>query len=46
MESELITIKDISAMFRLSISHSGELVGMSNSDYCWTDFNALKNLRG
>ena len=44
--SQLITIKDILAMSRLSMSHSGQLAGMSNSNYCRTVVNALKNLRG
>ncbi len=44
--AELITIKDIPALSRLSLSHSGQLVGMSNSKYCRTVVNALKNLRG
>ena len=44
--SQLITIKDMPALFRLSISHSGKLAGMSNSNYCWPVVNALKNLRG
>ena len=44
--AELITIKDISALSRLSLSHSGQLAGMSNSKYCRTVVNALKNLRG
>ena len=44
--AESITIKDISALSRLSLSHSGQLAGMSNSKYCRTVVNALKNLRG
>ena len=32
--SQLITIKDMSALFGLSISHSGKLAGMLNSNYC------------
>jgi hypothetical protein len=44
--AELITIKDIPALSRLSLSHSGQLAGMSNSKYCRTVVNALKNLRG
>ena len=44
--AELITIKDIPALSRLSLSHSGQLAGMSNSNYCRTVVNALKNLRG
>ena len=44
--AELITIKDIPALSRLSLSHSGQLTGMSNSKYCRTVVNALKNLRG
>jgi hypothetical protein len=44
--SQLITIKDIPALSRLSLSHSGQLAGMSNSNYCRTVVNALKNLRG
>ena len=44
--SQLITIKDMPALFRLSISHSVKLAGMSNSNCCWPVVNALKNLRG
>ena len=44
--AELITIKDIPALFRLSLSYKGQLAGMSNSKYCRTVVNALKNLRG
>ncbi len=44
--AELITIKDIPALSRLSLSHSGQLAGMSKSNYCRTVVNALKNLRG
>ena len=44
--SQLITIKDILALSRLSLSHSGQLAVMSNSNYCQTVVNALKNLRG
>lgn len=44
--AELITIKDIPALSRLSLSHSGQLAGMSNSNYRRTVVNALKNLRG
>ncbi len=44
--AELITIKDIPALSRLSLSHSGQVAGMSNSNYCRTVVNALKNLRG
>ncbi len=44
--SQLITIKDILALSRLSLSRSGQLAGMSNSNYCQTVVNALKNLRG
>ena len=43
---ELITFKDISALSRLSLSHSGQLAGVLNSNYCRTVVNALKNLRG
>ena len=43
--SQLIIIKDIPALFRLSISHSGELAVMSNSNYCRTVVNALNSLR-
>jgi hypothetical protein len=44
--AELITIRDIPALSRLSLSHSGQLAGMSKSNYCRTVVNALKNLRG
>ena len=44
--AELITIKDIPALPRLSLSYKGQLAGMSNSKYCRTIVNALKNLRG
>ena len=44
--AELITIKDIPALSRLSLSYKGQLAGMSNSNYCRTVVNALKNLRG
>ena len=44
--AELTTIKDIPALSRLSLCHSGQLVGMSNSNYRRTVVNALKNLRG
>ena len=44
--AELITIKDIPALPRLSLSYKGQLAGMSNSKYCRTVVNALKNLRG
>ena len=44
--AELITIKDIPALSRLSLSHSGQLAGMSKSNYCRSVVNALKNLRG
>ena len=44
--AKLITIKDIPALSRLSLSHSGQLVGLSKSNYCWTVVNALKNLKG
>ena len=44
--SQLITIKDIPALPRLPLSHSGQLAGMSKSNYCRTVVNALKNLRG
>ena len=44
--AELITIKDIPALSRLSLSHSGQLAGLSNSNYYRTFVNALKNLRG
>jgi hypothetical protein len=44
--AELITIKDITALSKLSLSHSGQLAGMSKSNYCRTVVNALKNLRG
>ena len=44
--AELITIKDITALSKLSLSHSGQLAGMSKSNYCRTIVNALKNLRG
>ena len=44
--AELITIKDIPALSRLSLSHSGQLAGMPNSNYCRTVVNALKNLKG
>ena len=44
--AKLITIKDIPALSRLSLSHSGQLAGMSKSNYCRTVVNALKNLRG
>jgi hypothetical protein len=43
--SQLIIIKDMPDLFRLSISHSGELAVMSNSNYCRTVVNALNNLR-
>ena len=42
--AELIIIKDIPALSRLSLSHSGQLAGMPNSNYCRTVVNALKNL--
>ena len=42
--AELIMIKDIPALSRLSLSHSGQLAGMPNSNYCRTVVNALKNL--
>ena len=44
--SQLITIKDIPALSRLPLSHSGQLAAMSKSNYCRTVVNALKNLRG
>ena len=44
--AELITIKDIPALSRLSLSHSGQVAGMTNTKYCRTVVNALKNLRG
>ena len=44
--AELITIKDNPALSRLSLCHSGQLAGMSNSNYRRTVVNALKNLRG
>ena len=44
--AELITIKDIPALSRLSLSHSGQLAAMSKLNYCRTVVNALKNLRG
>jgi len=44
--AELITIKDIPALSRLSHSYKGQLAGLSNSKYCRTVVNALKNLRG
>ena len=44
--SQLITIKDIPALSRLPLSHSGQLAGMSKSNYCRAVVNALKNLRG
>ena len=44
--AELITIKDITALSKISLSHSGQLAGMSKSNYCRTVVNALKNLRG
>ena len=44
--AELITIKDIPSLSRLSLSHSGQLAGMLKSNYCRTVVNALKNLRG
>ncbi len=44
--AELITIEDIPALSRLTLSHSGQLAGMSNSNYWRTVVNALKNLRG
>ena len=44
--SQLITIRDIPALSRLSLSHSGQLAGMTKSNYCRTVVNALKNLRG
>jgi hypothetical protein len=44
--AELITIKDITALSKLSLSHSGQLAGMSKSNYCRTVVNTLKNLRG
>jgi hypothetical protein len=44
--AELITIKDIPALSRLSLSYKGQLAGMSNSNYCRAVVNALKNLRG
>ena len=43
--SQLILIKDMPALFRVSISHFGELAVMSNSNYCRTVVNALNNLR-
>ncbi len=44
--AQLIAIKDIPALSRLSLSHSGQLAGMSKSNYCRTVVNALKNLSG
>jgi hypothetical protein len=44
--AELITIKDITALSKLSLSHSGQLVGISNSSYCQAIGIALKNLKG
>ena len=44
--AELITIKGIPALSRLSLRHSGQLAGISQSNYCQTVVNALKNLRG
>ena len=44
--AELITIKDIPALWKLPLSHSGQLAGISKSNYCRTVVNALKNLRG
>ena len=44
--AELITIKDIPALSRLSLSHSGQMAGMSKLNYRRTVVNALKNLRG
>ena len=43
--SQLIIIKDMPDLFRLSISHSGELAVMSNLNYCRTVVNALNSLR-
>ena len=43
---ELITIKDIPSVSRLSLSYTGQLAGMSNANYCRSIVNALKNLRG
>ena len=44
--AELITIKHITALSRLSLSHSGQLASMSKPNYCRTVVNALKNLKG
>jgi len=44
--AELITIKDIPALSKLPLSHSGQLAGMTKSNYCRTIVNVLKNLRG
>ena len=44
--AELITIKDIPALSKLSLSYFGQLAGMSKSNYCRTVVNALKNLKG
>ena len=43
---ELITIKDIPAVSRLSLSYSGQVAGVSNASYSSTVATALKNLRG
>jgi len=43
---ELITIKDVPAVSRLSLSYTGQLAGVSNASYCSTVATALKNLRG
>ena len=44
--AELITIKHITALSRLSLSNSGQLTSMSKPNYCRTVVNALKNLKG
>ena len=44
--AELITIKDLPALSRLSLSHSGQMAGMSKLNYRRTVVNGLKNLRG
>ena len=44
--AKLITIRDNSILSRLSLSQSGQIAGMSNSNHFRTVFNALKNLRG
>ena len=43
--AELITFKDIPALSRLPLSHSGQLAGMSKSNYCRTVGHSLVTFR-